>query len=107
MYLNAAVKDADVIIGLRIQLERQKAGMFPDIREYSQLFGINKKLLSLAKDDVIVMHPGPVNRGVEMSTDIIDGDNSLILDQVKNGVAVRMAVIKLLMEGRKNNGITN
>ncbi|MDD2447719.1 MAG: aspartate carbamoyltransferase catalytic subunit [Tissierellia bacterium] len=105
--LNAAVKDADVIIGLRIQLERQKAGMFPDIREYSQLFGINKKLLSLAKDDVIVMHPGPVNRGVEMSTDIIDGDNSLILDQVKNGVAVRMAVIKLLMEGRKNNGITN
>lgn len=105
--IEEAVTDADVIMGLRIQLERQKAGMFPDIREYSQLFGINKKLVSLAKEDAIIMHPGPVNRGVEMNSDIIDGDNSLILEQVKNGVAIRMAVIKLLMEGRKNNGFNN
>lgn len=81
--------------------------MFPDIREYSQLFGINKKLVSLAKDDVLIMHPGPVNRGVEMNSDIIDGNNSVILDQVKNGVAIRMAVIKLLMERRANNGLNN
>lgn len=105
--LNSAVADADVIIGLRIQKERQKAGMFPDIREYSQLFGINKKLVALAKEDAIVMHPGPVNRGVEMNSDIVDGKQSVILEQVKNGVAVRMAVIKLLMEGRKNNGFIN
>jgi len=105
--IKKAATNADVIIGLRIQLERQKAGMFPDIREYSQLFGINKKLLSLAKDDVIVMHPGPVNRGVEMNSDIIDGNHSLILEQVKNGVAVRMAVVKLLMEWRRNDEFIN
>lgn len=105
--VEAAAKDADVIMGLRIQRERQNAGMFPDIREYSQLFGINKELVSLAKDDAIIMHPGPVNRGVEMTSDIIDGGQSLILDQVKNGVAVRMAVIKLLMEGRCKNEFNN
>ena len=105
--LKSAVKDADVIIGLRIQLEREKDGMFPDIREYSQLFGINKELVSLAKDDVLIMHPGPVNRGVEMNSDIIDGNNSVILEQVKNGVAIRMAVIKLLMGRRANNELNH
>lgn len=97
----AAIENADVVMGLRIQFERQKNMPFPSLREYSSLFGVNSGILRNAKKDVLVMHPGPVNRGVELSTEIIDGKNSVINIQVKNGVAVRMAILKLLMD---NNG---
>ncbi len=93
-----AVSNADVVMGLRIQFERQKAMPFPSLREYSSLFGVNSEILKYAKDDVLVMHPGPVNRGIELSTDVIDGKHSVINVQVKNGVAVRMAILKLLTE---------
>lgn len=94
------IKNADVIMGLRVQFERQKKVPFPNTREYHEFFGLKENMLNLAKDDVIIMHPGPVNRGVELSTSVIDGKNSIINEQVKNGVAVRMAIIKLLMENR-------
>ncbi len=97
-----AIQEADVIMGLRIQKERQKGGLFPDLREYAHCFGIHKELLALAKPDVLIMHPGPVNRGVELTTEIIDGEHSVIYDQVENGVAIRMAILHLLTEGRKN-----
>jgi len=93
-----AIENADVVMGLRIQFERQKNMPFPNLREYSSLFGINSEILKYAKEDVLVMHPGPVNRGVELSTEIVDGKNSVINIQVKNGVAVRMAILKLLAE---------
>ncbi len=99
--VKAAVKDADVVMGLRVQLERQKGGMFPDLREYAQLFGVDKKVLDLAKEDALLMHPGPVNRGVELTSEIIDGKQSAINIQVKNGVAVRMALLTLLAQARK------
>ena len=86
-------------MGLRIQLERQKKGLFPSIREYFRFFGVDEDRLKLAKPDAIVMHPGPVNRGVELSTSLIDGDRSVITDQVTSGVAVRMAVMYLLSRG--------
>ncbi|WP_064505463.1 aspartate carbamoyltransferase catalytic subunit [Defluviitalea phaphyphila] len=101
--IKEAIYKADVVMGLRIQLERQKGGLFPDIREYRQMFGINKELMKYAKEDAILMHPGPVNRGIELSTEIIDGDQSVINEQVKNGVAVRMALLYLLSERRKGN----
>lgn len=91
-----ALIDADVVIGLRIQLERQKKGLFPTIREYSRFFGVDEKRLKMAKEDALLLHPGPVNRGVELSTSVIDGDQSLINEQVTNGVAVRMALLYLL-----------
>jgi len=91
-----ALIDADVVMGLRIQLERQKKGLFPSIREYSKFFGVDDKRLKLAKEDALVLHPGPVNRGVEMSTTVIDGEQSCINEQVTNGVAVRMALLYLL-----------
>ncbi len=91
-----AVHDADVIMGLRIQLERQKSGLFPSVREYHKLFGINKRRVSLAKPNAIIMHPGPVNRGVELSADVADGPQSVINTQVTNGVCVRMAVLDML-----------
>src|SRR3990172_5369568 len=94
-----AIEGADVIIMLRIQLERQEKGLFPSIREYSRLFGLNTEKLKNAKEDVIIMHPGPMNRGVEISADVADGQYSLILYQVTNGVAVRMAVLHLLTGG--------
>ncbi len=96
-----AVRDADVVMGLRIQFERQKNMPFPNLREYSSLFGVNDEILKYAKKDVLVMHPGPVNRGVELSTEVIDGKHSVINIQVKNGVAVRMAILKLLSERSK------
>lgn len=91
-----ALIDADVVMGLRIQLERQKKGLFPSIREYSRFFGLDEKRLKLAKEDALIMHPGPVNRGVELSSSVVDGDRSLINEQVQNGVAVRMALLYLL-----------
>ncbi|MFA5384391.1 MAG: aspartate carbamoyltransferase catalytic subunit [Eubacteriales bacterium] len=97
--IDEAIKDADVIIMLRIQMERQKAGLFPSLREYARLFGLNRERLSLAKKDALVMHPGPMNRGIEISGEVADGLQSVINEQVTNGVAVRMAVLYLLIGG--------
>lgn len=92
-----AVEGADVVMALRIQKERQSDPLFPSLREYAICYGINRKLLKYAKKDVLVMHPGPINRGVEMSPDVADGVESVILEQVTNGVAVRMALLYLLL----------
>lgn len=100
--LQEALEDADVVMGLRIQLERQKKGLFPTTREYARFFGIDDKGLKLAKADALVMHPGPVNRGLEMSTSVVDCDQSVIDEQVTNGVAVRMALLYLFT--RRNSG---
>lgn len=94
--LKEAIKDADIIMGLRVQLERQKACNFPSLSEYARFFGMNSEHLKYAKDDALIMHPGPVNRGVELSTDLIDGERSIIYDQVENGIAMRMAILKYL-----------
>ena len=91
-----ALEWCDVANILRIQLERQNEKYFPSIREYSLYYGINKELLDSIKKDVIIMHPGPINRGVEISSDVADSNKSIILDQVENGVAVRMAIMYLL-----------
>ncbi len=99
--MEEAIKDADVIMMLRIQLERQKAPLFPSLREYSKLYGLDLKKLEHAPRDVIILHPGPINRGVEISPEVADGPFSLILDQVSNGVAVRMALFYLLIGGPK------
>ena len=96
-----AVRGKDVVIGLRIQLERQNKNLFPSLREYANMFGINKKMLVLTKPDAIVMHPGPMNRGVEIMSDVADSGRSVILDQVTNGVAVRMAILYMLIGGQK------
>ncbi len=90
----------DVANVLRIQLERQEIKYFPSLREYSQYFGINKELLNSLKSEVVIMHPGPINRGVELTSDVADSDQSIILEQVENGVAVRMAVLYLLAAPR-------
>ncbi|OKY73703.1 MAG: aspartate carbamoyltransferase [Desulfobulbaceae bacterium DB1] len=94
-----AVRDADVVMALRIQQERQLDPLIPSLREYASFFGINKTLLQLAKKDAVIMHPGPINRGVEMTFDVADGEQSVIMDQVTNGVAVRMALLYLIMGG--------
>lgn len=97
-----AIADADVIMMLRIQLERQKQNIFPSLREYAQHYCLNRRHMKLAKPDAIVMHPGPMNRGVEISPDIADDPAcSVILDQVQNGVAVRMAMLYLLSGGNE------
>jgi aspartate carbamoyltransferase catalytic subunit len=93
--LDDAIRGADVIMMLRIQLERQGKLAFPSVREYFQLFGLNTERLRGAKDDVIIMHPGPMNRGVEISSELADGPYSVILEQVTHGVSVRMAVLYL------------
>lgn len=100
-----AVKDKDVIMMLRIQLERQSKTLFPTLREYSSFFGLNMKLVREAREDVIVMHPGPLNRGVEITSEVADGPCSVILDQVANGVAVRMAILYLLIGGSKGDNV--
>ena len=97
--INEAIKDADVVMMLRIQLERQSGGFFPSLREYSIHYGLNRRRMKLAKEDAIVLHPGPINRGVEIDSDVADGPFSLILNQVENGVAIRMAVLYLLAGG--------
>ena len=94
--VHEAIIDADVVIALRIQLERQKKGLFPTTREYAKFFGLDDDRLKLAKSDVIVLHPGPVNRGVELSSYVVDGKNSVITEQVTNGLAVRMAMLYIL-----------
>jgi len=95
--LEEALRDADVVVMLRIQLERQKSGFFPSLREYSQYYGLNKKRLALTKKDCLVLHPGPINRGIEMSGEVADSLNSCINEQVTNGVAVRMALLYLML----------
>ncbi len=100
--IETCVKGADVIMMLRIQKERQDNVLFPTEREYASLFGLNRARLNLAKKDVIVMHPGPMNRGVEISSDVADAECSLILEQVTNGVALRMALFYLVAGGGRN-----
>lgn len=103
--IHEALIDADVIMGLRIQLERQKKALFPTTREYARFFGLDEKRLKFAKEDALVMHPGPVNRGVELSTSVVDCDQSVINEQVTNGVAVRMALLYLLTRRSSNESI--
>jgi aspartate carbamoyltransferase catalytic subunit len=98
--VDEAIRDADIINLLRIQHERQRKTMFPSINEYTTLFGLNKARLAKTKPDALIMHPGPINRGVEIDSEIADGDRSLILDQVTNGLAVRMAVLFLVNGGK-------
>ena len=95
--LKKVLKQSDAIIALRLQKERQQDKFLPSMREYSRLFGLNQAKLSEGSDNLIVMHPGPTNRGVELSADVADGKQSVILDQVTNGVAVRMAVLYLVL----------
>lgn len=97
--LRSGIRGCDVVNVLRIQLERQEAGLFPSLREYAQRFGVSSSLLHEAKPDVLVMHPGPMNRGVEISPDVADGEFSVVTEQVTNGVAVRMALLYLLLGG--------
>jgi aspartate carbamoyltransferase catalytic subunit len=94
--LEEGIEGADVVMALRLQLERMSRGYLPSLREYAKLYGINSTRLGRAAEDVIVMHPGPINRGVEITGEVADGERSVILEQVTNGVAVRMAVLYLL-----------
>ena len=98
--LDDVIGRCDVINMLRIQLERQQAGLFPSLREYSRLFGLNRERISRAKEDVLIMHPGPINRGVEIAPQVADGPHSVILEQVENGLAVRMAAMYMVTRGR-------
>ena len=93
-----AVEGADVVMGLRIQLERQQGGNFPSLGEYAKYYGVNDEVMKYAKKGALVMHPGPVNRGVELTSALIDGDTSRIEEQVLSGIAVRMAILSLLMQ---------
>ncbi len=102
--VEAAMEGCDVIMMLRIQRERMSSGFIPSTREYFRLFGLTEERVRLAKDDVIIMHPGPINRGVEIDSAVADGEYSVILEQVANGVAVRMAVLYLLAGGREMEG---
>ena len=103
--LDAAIEGADVVMMLRVQLERQSRKVFPSTREYFELFGLTEQRLARANEDAIVMHPGPMNRGVEISSEVADGPRSVILNQVANGVAVRMAVLYLLIQARSGEGV--
>lgn len=98
--INQALCDADAINVLRMQFERDQEGAFPKALEYSKTFGITEERLKRAKKDIVIMHPGPINRGVEMSSEVADGANSVILEQVTNGIAVRMAVLFLVSQAK-------
>lgn len=100
--LDAEIKDADFINMLRIQKERQEKGLFPSIEEYAKLFGLNAERMKKARKDLVVMHPGPINRGIEITSEVADGPNNVILEQVENGVAVRAALLFLLLGGRNS-----
>lgn len=97
--IDAAISGADVVNVLRIQLERQQSGLFPSAREYARVFGINDERLRLAKEDALILHPGPQNKGLEISNAVVYGANSAIHEQVQNGVAVRMALLDLTLNG--------
>lgn len=101
-----AIKGADVVMGLRLQKERQQKGLLPSLREYTRLFGITEERIRLAAKDALIMHPGPVNRGVEIASELVDGEQSVINQQVTNGVAVRMALLYLLM-GRNGDDVVH
>ncbi len=103
--VDEAVEGADVVMMLRIQLERMEGGYFPSLREYFTTFGMTEARLKRARPDVIIMHPGPINRGVEIASEVADGPFSVILDQVSNGVAVRMAVLYLLAGGAEDETV--
>jgi len=96
-----AIEGADVVMGLRLQKERQQGGLIPTLREYASVYGINNERMRLAKQDAVIMHPGPINRGVEMMSDVADRAESVIDEQVKNGVAVRMALLYLMTRRRE------
>ena len=100
--LDEAIAGSDVIMMLRIQKERQKGFLFPSEREYARVYGLNRERLRQARQDVLIMHPGPINRGVELAPDVADGPYSVILDQVTNGVAVRMALLYLVTGGARH-----
>ncbi|OQY58721.1 MAG: aspartate carbamoyltransferase, partial [Desulfobacteraceae bacterium 4572_88] len=102
--VDEAIHGADVVMMLRIQKERQRDFLFPSEREYAKVYGLTEKRLRKAREDVLIMHPGPVNRGVEISPAVADGPYSIILDQVTSGVAVRMALLYLVLGGAKNAG---
>ncbi len=104
LHLDEALEGADVINVLRLQLERQTQGLLPSIREYIRQYGITLERLAGAKENITIMHPGPINRGVEITPEVADGPYSVILDQVTNGVAVRMAVLFLLSGGEPKSG---
>ncbi|MDH3782892.1 MAG: aspartate carbamoyltransferase, partial [Desulfobulbaceae bacterium] len=95
-----AVSDADVVMPLRIQTERQNDPLIPSFREYATFFGINRQVLQTARPGALLMHPGPINRGVELAPDVADSAQSVILDQVTNGVAIRMALMYLVLGGK-------
>jgi aspartate carbamoyltransferase catalytic subunit len=99
--MNKGLKGVDVVMMLRIQMERQGTGYFPSTDEYFKNWGLDTERLALANDDAIVMHPGPMNRGIEITSSVADGERSVILEQVTNGIAVRMAVIYLLEGARQ------
>ena len=101
--VDEAIRNADIINLLRIQHERQRKTMFPSIGEYAQLFGLNKARLAKTKPDALIMHPGPINRGVEIDSELADSDRSVILEQVTNGLAVRMAVLFLVNGGKASS----
>lgn len=98
--LQSALKDADVIMGLRMQLERQSEGLFPSLEEYTKHYVLSKETIKFAKKDALIMHPGPMNRGIEILPEIADSNQSIIIEQVANGVAVRMALIYLNLGGK-------
>lgn len=98
--IEKGIENCDVIIMLRVQKERKSLEYFPSLREYSRFFGLTRKRLEMAKNDAIIMHPGPINRGVEMSSDVADDSRSVILDQVTNGIAVRMAMLYIIASGK-------
>ncbi|HEX37957.1 MAG TPA: aspartate carbamoyltransferase catalytic subunit [Candidatus Cloacimonetes bacterium] len=98
--LDTAIKDADVVMALRMQLERQTEGLFPGLSEFTNRYGLSKKVIRSAKGDVLIMHPGPMNRGVEILPEVADSDHSIIIEQVTNGVAIRMALLFLILGGK-------
>ena len=98
--INEVIDKVDVLMALRIQMERQDSGLFPSLREYHNYFGITRERIEKANKPITIMHPGPINRGVELSSDVADSEHSVILDQVTNGVAIRMAVLYLLSGGQ-------
>jgi aspartate carbamoyltransferase catalytic subunit len=98
--LEAGLKDVDVVVMLRLQKERMKGALLPSESEFYRLYGLTEETLAWASPDAIVMHPGPINRGVEISSEVADGKHSVILDQVTNGIAVRMAVMSMAMSGQ-------
>ncbi len=101
--IQEAIIDADVVMGLRIQQERQQSGFIPSLREYHRFFGIDDKRLKFAKPDALLMHPGPVNRGVELTSGVMELEQNVIDEQVTNGVAIRMAILDILAGGGKSN----